>query len=124
MPEHVHVVLLPHDGVGISQILTTIKQSSSKRALNWVRRNTPEFLARMADKRGQHRFWLPGGGYDRNLRRPEDIHEKVDYVHANPVRRGLVSRPEDWPWSSHLAWTTGRDDPIPLDRESIPTILT
>ncbi len=33
MPEHVHVVLLPHAGVKISQILSTLKQSVSKRAL-------------------------------------------------------------------------------------------
>ena len=27
--------------------------------------------------------------------------EKVDYIHWNPVRRGLVERPEDWAWSSY-----------------------
>ena len=26
--------------------------------------------------------------------------EKLDYVHRNPVQRGLVTRPEDWTWSS------------------------
>ena len=51
MPEHVHVVLLPHRGVKISQILTTLKQSVSKRALLWLRQHSPEFLNRLADCR-------------------------------------------------------------------------
>jgi len=28
--------------------------------------------------------------------------EKLRYIHRNPVRRGLVERPEDWKWSSFL----------------------
>ena len=26
--------------------------------------------------------------------------EKVEYIHLNPVRAGLVRRAEEWPWSS------------------------
>ena len=26
--------------------------------------------------------------------------EKIDYIHNNPVVRGLVAHPGDWPWSS------------------------
>src|SRR3989304_334193 len=37
MPEHVHIVLLPHAGVKISQILATLKQSVAKRAVLWLR---------------------------------------------------------------------------------------
>jgi putative transposase len=39
MPEHVHLVLWPHPSVRISQILTTLKQSVSKRALLWLEKN-------------------------------------------------------------------------------------
>jgi hypothetical protein len=28
-----------------------------------------------------------------------DYHDKVDYIHLNPVKAGLVKRPEDWKWS-------------------------
>ena len=30
----------------------------------------------------------------------KDYWEKVEYIHLNPVRRGLVAKPEDWTWSS------------------------
>jgi len=28
------------------------------------------------------------------------VKTKLDYIHANPIRRGLVERAEDYPWSS------------------------
>jgi putative transposase len=126
MPEHVHVVLLPDSGVKISEILTTLKQSVSKRAILWLQENAPAFLDkledRMPDGKCTHRFWRRGGGYDRNLRSIEDIYEKIDYVHNNPVRRGLVGKAVDWPWSSCRAWETGACDPIPVDRDSLPPL--
>ena len=126
MPEHVHVVLLPHRDVSISQILSTLKQSVSKRALLWLRQHSPDFLPRLQDiqpnGKRSYRFWQRGGGHDRNLRTVSDIYEKIEYVHNNPVRRELVVGPEAWPWSSCHAWETGTDEPIPIDRESLPTL--
>jgi putative transposase len=123
MPEHVHLVLLPHPSVKISRILYAVKASVAQRALHWVRSERPAFLERMADRqpngRCQYRFWQRGGGYDRNLRTEHDVREKINYIHANPLRRGLVTDPDDWPWSSYRAWRTGEDVPIPIDRESL-----
>ena len=52
------------------------------------------------------RFWQPGGGYDRNITSTEALRAVIDYIHANPVRRGLVARAEDWEWSS-ARWYAG-----------------
>ena len=38
--------------------------------------------------------------YDFNVFRPGKLKEKLNYMHANPVVRGLVEHPKDWPWSS------------------------
>jgi putative transposase len=51
------------------------------------------------------------------------VHEKIRYVHKNPVRRGLVDRAGDWPWSSYRAFTEGVDEPLALDRETIPVVV-
>lgn len=123
MPEHVHIVLLPSPGTKISRILTALKASVSKRAILWVRDNAPEFLASMKDVQpngnSHYRFWQRGGGYDRNLRSLDDIYEKIHYVHANPVKRGLVQTSSEWKWSSYRAWQTGEDVPVAIDRESL-----
>ena len=126
MPEHVHLVVLPMGETTVAQILSTVKQSVAKRAVPWVRENAPEFLATLEDRQPSgsvaHRFWQRGGGYDRNLRTPREVHEKIAYVHDNPVRRGLAARATQWEWSSALAWSTGGDKPIAIDRESVPTL--
>ncbi len=126
MPEHVHLILVPREDARIASILTTIKQSVSKRALNWLKNNSPEFLPQIEDVqpngKRSFRFWQRGGGYDRNLRSVRDIHEKIRYVHQNPVTRELVERPSDWEWSSASAWESSGDSPLPIDRKSVPVL--
>jgi hypothetical protein len=43
--------------------------------------------------------------FDRALRTVKEYNEKVQYIHLNPVKAGLVSRAEDWPWSSAHDYT-------------------
>jgi hypothetical protein len=57
-------------------------------------------------RRVRHRFWQPGGGYDRNFHSSGALRAGIDYFHANPVRRGLVAKAEDWEWSS-ARWYAG-----------------
>lgn len=45
--------------------------------------------------------------YDFNVRSEEKRVEKLRYMHRNPVKRGLVARPQDWPWSSFRHYATG-----------------
>ncbi len=118
MPEHVHLLVWPHDPqFKIEFALSTIKQSVSKRALNWLRANAPAFLDRF---NGSFHFWQDGPGYDRNLYSPRYIWNDIDYLHDNPVRRGLVARQVDWPWSSAGAYARMKDAPITIDFESLP----
>ena len=53
-------------------------------------------------------FWQPRY-YDFNVFREQKLIEKLDYMHQNPVQRGLVARPEDWKWSSALHYSTGKN---------------
>ena len=128
MPEHVHLVIAPGRDYQISRILWRIKKPFADRILAHVRAVHADFLPRLAERRPDgrvaHRFWQPGGGYDRNLWTPKRIHEKIRYVHENPVRRGLVDRPEDWPWTSYRTWCSGQPDPLRLDLGDVPTRVT
>jgi len=125
MPEHVHLLVYPgHDWHSVADMLYTLKKSVTSRALAFVRRSTPEFLVRMEDRqpsgRASHRFWQRGGGYDENLYTPAKIWEKIDYIHANPVRRGLCESPTDWRWSSARAYEIGTSEPVRIDFDSLP----
>ncbi len=46
------------------------------------------------------RFWQEGPGFDRNLFSPDAIASSLEYIHNNPVSRGLCRRAVDWKWSS------------------------
>jgi hypothetical protein len=52
------------------------------------------------------RLWQPRF-LDRALRTVREYNEKVRYIHLNPVKAGLVSRPDEWPWSSLHDYTGG-----------------
>jgi len=125
MPEHVHLLIYPQaDDYAISEILTAIKRPVARAALDHVRTHAPTFLRAMRDEqpngRIAHRFWQRGGGYDRNLCSAETIRATLDYIHANPVRRGLVESAEDWHWSSAGYYVLGRAEPLKPDADSIP----
>jgi putative transposase len=125
MPEHFHVLLFPEPGgAGVGEILSTVKQSVSKRALRWVERERPGAMRLFADVRPDgsvvHRFWQRGGGYDRNLWSAREVWEKIDYMHANPVARGLCEKPEDWPWSSAGWYRERRGGLLRIDHGRVP----
>ena len=129
MPEHVHLLIWPsRPNYSISSILTSVKQSVSKRCLDHVREWTPEFLRHMEDRQPNgkvhHRFWQRGGGYDRNITEPKTVWTEIDYIHANPVRRGLCERPIDWVWSSAIEYERPGTGLLRIDQSSLPrTVL-
>ena len=43
----------------------------------------------------------------------------MEYIHSNPVRRGLVDEPDEWYWSSARDWLSGTSSPIRIDKESL-----
>jgi putative transposase len=125
MPEHVHLLVWPtKPRYSTSAFLKSLKQSVTARAVSFVRRHAPAFLERMTDRQPNGkiaiRFWQRGRGYDRNLWEPRPIWETVDYIHANPVRRGLCQRPEDWPWSSAAYYLGGQTGYLEIDHGSLP----
>ena len=128
MREHAHLLLWPTElEYDVSAILNSIKQSVAKRALIFVRRQAPGFLLRMQDGQPSgktcYRFWQRGGGYDRNVVEPAAAYQQIDYLHNNPVRRGLCSKPEDWQWSSAADYAGLRAGSLSIDRESLPVVV-
>jgi putative transposase len=122
MPEHVHLLVWPRRAeYSIAAILKTLKQSVGRRAIGWLRRENATGLACLATghDRPAYTFWQEGGGYDRNICTATALRQAVEYIHANPVRRGLVEHPGDWPWSSWRGWHLGEATTIALARESL-----
>ncbi len=66
----------------------------------------------------QHQFW------DRFVRNAKEFSERLGYMHFNPVRKGLVSAPGEWCWSSHNNFAVDKAMlkacPIQIDYARVP----
>ena len=124
MPEHVHMLVWPtRDDARIEALLKSIKQSVARREIAYVKEHRPDELLRLqtGNERFPHAFWMDGPGYDRNMLYDTTLRNVVDYIHNNPVRRGLVPFAEDWRWSSALDWSGQGNGPVCIARDSFPT---
>ncbi|SRR5579871_232674 len=88
MPDHVHLLFTAlRDSEGwtfaIPEILKAIKGTSARSINKLTGRNGP--------------VWQDES-FDHVLRGNESFRETVDYIRQNPVRKGLVQKPEDYPW--------------------------
>jgi len=41
----------------------------------------------------------------------------IRYIHGNPVARGLVAKPEDWPWSSFRHYASGVKGTVEIESQ-------
>jgi putative transposase len=127
MPEHVHLLVWPMEvQYHIDRLLRAIKRPYSFRIKRLLGEATSPLLARLTVRQRPgvttFRYWQEGPGYDRNLTEVRTVRAAVDYIHANPVRRGLVEAALDWRWSSvrHYAQETPPDDPFLPNVDGLP----
>jgi putative transposase len=117
MPEHVHLLVSEPEYRTLADAIHHLKLSSAKRfrANRLVAQvRAASFGANLglvtpSDMVAQVRaasfganlgpFWQKRY-YDRNIRDAREFTVKLRYLHRNPVRRGLVSDPAHWRWSS------------------------
>jgi REP element-mobilizing transposase RayT len=109
MPDHWHALIWVQYPLLISQVLHDVKKITALR-LHALRGTQGSFW--------QHQFW------DRFVRHEREFAQRLEYMHLNPVRRGLVARPEDWRWSSYnnfaLDKATVAACPIQIDYVALP----
>ena len=104
-----HLLIWPSELADPSQIM----QKLAERTANFILRNLchnlefpwcQKMLARFelppsVHHHAHYRVWQRGG-YDLNIWSEKKRLEKLNYMHNNPVKRGLVAQPGGWPWSS------------------------
>jgi len=71
-------------------------------------------IARRLALRAADSFWQ-ARYYDFNVWGERKFVEKLRYIHRNPVKRGLIERPEDWSWSSFRHYASGDLGPVEIE---------
>jgi len=93
MPNHVHVLIEPH--IELSKIVQSWKSYTGR----WAKQRSAELELSVPSDQP---FWMREY-WDRYIRNKQHLDNVIDYIHQNPVRGGLCSKPEDWPNSSALS---------------------
>ncbi|HEY1470247.1 MAG TPA: transposase [Candidatus Acidoferrum sp.] len=116
MPEHVHLLISEPKKGTPSRTLQVLKQRVS-RELRKRRRKSLDGqlqLGFVADGEELPHFWQ-ARFYDFNVYSYAKMKEKLHYMHANLVIRGLVQHARDWPWSSWSFYSRSAEGLISID---------
>ena len=100
MPEHVHLLISEPESSQLSVVIQMLKQITSQKL----------------KAQSSARFWQIRY-YDFPVWSEKKRIQKLRYIHRNPVKRGLVARPEDWRWSSFVHYATGAEGVVEIESQ-------
>jgi len=119
MPTHLHAIVFDNDfdSERLNRTLADLRKFTGRQLTEHGKHHFPRCfgstLQRAAGKDRKHRLWQSGT-------HPEAIYtqpfwrEKLDYIHANPIRKGLVSEAHHWRFSSAAYWLNGGESDVIL----------
>lgn len=119
MPTHLHAILfdVEFDYVRLKHTLDDMRKFTGRQLLDYSAKHLPRCFAKEfhehAGKDRERRFWQP-------TQHPVGIvsdafwQQKLNYLHDNPCRKGLVCRQEDWRFSSARYWIMREENDVQL----------
>ncbi len=110
MPEHVHLLVSEPEHSSLAVAIQMLKQIVAQKL-------RPTLSPRAGEKGGAPPHFWQARYYDFNVWTKRKRVEKLGYMHGNPVKRGLVEKPEDWAWSSFRHYLTGVEGVVEIESE-------
>lgn len=114
MPEHVHLLIGESNKGTPSTVIHSLKLRVSKRMRRGRRKRNLAQRMLPFPETALPQFWQKRF-HDFNVYSPRKRREKLEYMHRNPVTRGLVKDPKDWVWSSYSSYWRRRTPMIEID---------
>ncbi len=119
LDNHFHAIVAAPE---LSRTLASIKRHTAQRLLTQVGAEGREWLLNQFEfyrakhkTESQHQIWQEGF-HPQELSTDEAMLQKLDYIHHNPVARGLVVAAEHWRYSSAHEWLPGSKPVLRCDR--------
>ena len=122
-PEHFHLLIWPVPEA--DRIMPKLKDRTALSILRDLRENPGHAWCRKMHTRitlpstvhhhAHFRVWQ-WRFYDMNIWSPKKPDEKLNYLHNNPLKRGLAPEPGDWPWSSWRFYFRNDTSLLSMDR--------
>ncbi len=118
LDNHFHAILAAPD---LTRVMTDFKRHTAQRILEQLQKEKCEWLLNQlqffrAKHKGEsdHQVWQEGF-HPQAITDDETLSQKLDYIHNNPVERGLVAGPEHWRYSSAHEWCVGAEPRLKCD---------
>ena len=103
MDNHFHLLI---SGENLSDKIRSIKRHTAKEIIEHVKRdnklwllNQFKFYKKKYKKESNYQVWQEGA-HPQIITTVDVAEQKMNYIHYNPVKRGLVKEPQDWKYSS------------------------
>lgn len=125
MPSHVHLVIEMPAGEHISDLMRDFKKFTSTKVRQQLQREEKseflQVLRRNAGGKKNQVFKLWMDRFDDVVIHDDEMMAvKIDYIHNNPVKAGLVATPEDWNYSSARDYLGMGHGPLPVATDWFP----
>ena len=103
LPNHFHLILRSKELINIMKLIKMYSAKEIIKQLTEDRKNQILELLRLSKKnyKTQSNYQVWQEGYKpKEILSDKMLRQKIDYIHYNPVKKGLVSEPIDWKYSS------------------------
>ncbi|PKK82440.1 MAG: hypothetical protein CVT49_13725 [candidate division Zixibacteria bacterium HGW-Zixibacteria-1] len=112
MPSHLHMLLGFKEIGKLSRFMQSFKILSSK----LLKDSIPKSISGKFFNKNNFRLWKPRFD-DLIITSEEQFRIKLNYIHFNPVKTGLVDNPTDWKYSSAGDWILEKPGLMPIDKD-------
>ena len=100
MPNHIHLIGVFSKPSNVSDFMRDFKKfTSGELRRQLIKDKNIELLRQLKVGDSKYKIWKDRYD-DYALRDVRSVHTKINYIHLNPVRKGLVERAEDYKYSS------------------------
>jgi len=103
MDNHVHLLI---SGDNLSDIIRDFKRHTAKELIKILKEDGKQWVLsqlkfhKLAYKKDSNYQVWQEGFHPQIVYSDDVLHQKIEYIHDNPVRAGFVEKPEDWLYSS------------------------
>jgi putative transposase len=110
MHDHLHLIASAEN---LSRQIGSFKSFTARKSIDYYKENYKDGVLKQLEryklphrKDRTYQFWQEGA-HPQRIQDDNMMHQKILYIHFNPVRKGYVAIPESWLYSSALDYSGG-----------------
>jgi putative transposase len=122
MPDHIHLVLWPQDANIVTEFMRDFKRFTSGRITRQAKLEDETYwLAKFEEAgletdRADYKVWQDSF-WEQCIYTEDFLRQKLNYIHLNPVRAGIVKDSAEYPYSSYRNYYLGDKQFIEIDSQ-------